>query len=472
METDTKDVVASTEKVGIELGTEEVIANSKEDDDKVVMDEDAKKEFEREVNTLENERKVEGTTQVSSFKSTDRYFKVTKKEIPVYNNDNGKNILVGYVLPNREYKISRFTEGLNWIVISFGDKNAYVRSSDVNPSAGIMFKNAVNTSKRQDGHVTNSKAAVYQEASNKSTIYAYLQENVDYSVIRKHYNFYLIDVGGRVGYLHQDNINNLKEITAQRNKTIKYFTVPKEISIYYQGSKTDYQVGTLLPKREYQILHFSSDPNWFIISFGNKNAYIRLSDVTPSNGSQFHNPVNNVLGHTTETIKSKAAAYQLPDNKPTNIYAYLHPNVTYQVLGSYYNYYLVNISGRKAYVHKENTMMKRIVIDPGHGGKFSDASGNGLQEEVMNLDLAQRVQHYLNTYYTNHDVRLTRTADVHLADVRRDDLIKRATIANDWGADVFVSIHLNASMNPDTSGYEDYSPMEKTNGIHLQKYHA
>lgn len=467
-ETETKDMVAPTEKVEIESGTEEVIASPKEDADKVEADEDAKKELDTEVNTLQNERKVEGTTQVSSFKPTDRFFTATKKEIPVYNNDNGKNILVGYVLPNREYKISRFTEGVNWIVISFGDKNAYIRSTDVKPSTGKKFENVVNTSNRHSGFVTKSKAAVYQESSNNGTIYAYLQGGVDYSVIGKYYNFYMIDVGGRVGYIHQDNVKNMKALTALQNRTLKYFTVPKTTSIYYQSSNTDYQVGTLLQNREYQILHFSSDPNWFIISFGNKNAYIRLSDVTPSSGIQFSSPVNNIVGHITATIKSKAAAYQLPDNKASYIYAYLQPNVTYQVLGSHYNYYLVNISGRKAYVHKDNTFMKRIVIDPGHGGKFSGASGSGLQEEVMNLDLAQRVQYYLNTYYTNHEVRLTRTADVHLADVRRDDLIKRATIANDWGADVFVSIHLNASTNPGTSGYEDYRHMEKTNGIHLQ----
>lgn len=392
---------------------------------------------------------VQETAQVSSFKETDRFFTVPTQQIPVYNNDNGKNILVGYVLPNREYKISRFSEGTKWIVVSFGDKNAYVRSDYVKPSSGSMFANPVMTSERQSGFITNSKAAVYQEASNTSTIHAYLQKDVDYSVLGEYYNFYLIDVGGRVSYLHKDN---LKTISTAGSKIVvekpKYFVAPKNIAVYYQGATSDYQVGTLLPNQEYQISHFSSDPNWFIIAFGHRNAYIRLSDVTPSSGASFTNPVKTTTGTTTVTIKSKAAAYKLPDNQAVNIYAYLQPSVTYQVLGSYYNYYLVNISGRYGYVHRDNTVMNIIVIDPGHGGKDPGAIGNGLLEKEVAFDIATRTKWYLENKYIGHQTILTRYDNNTYP-----TLSERTEQANKLGANVFVSIHLNSGGG---TGYEDF----------------
>lgn len=290
------------------------------------------------------------TTSTSKFKENTRYFTVSGKEIPVYHqnlSDPKKDILVGYLLPGSEYKIQRFSDGLNWIVVSFGAQNGYVRSGQVNPSAGSNFKNPVTNGKYKSGYVTNSKAAAYEKPSNQSRIYAYLQEGVNYSILGTYSNFFLIDVGGRITYFHKDNLN------VPFTTKDQYFKTTKNISIYYQSSKGDYRVGTLLPKQEYKIRRFSDGTNWLVIDFGHKNAYIRAKDVQPSNGSNFKNPVVTSLKQTI-TTRSKAAAYKVAQSK-TDIYAYLEPNITYQVLGRYYNYFIINIGGRQAYVHIDNT---------------------------------------------------------------------------------------------------------------------
>lgn len=309
---------------------------------------DAVKESEQKKNIPEV-KNTQNIKPVSSVTKDTRYFTVKDGQIPVYNNGpNSENILVGYVLPNREYKIRRLTDDLQWAVVNFGDKNAYIRTSQIIASTGTNFKNPVQTTKRTGGFLTNSKAAVYEQSSNRSTIYAYLQEDVTYSVLGNYYNFYLIDIGGRTVYLHADNLK-------KDPKIYSHFIPKNNIAVYHQSETGDIRVGTLLAKQEYQINRFSDGTKWIVTDFGHKNAYVRTSNVTLTNGANFKNAVKIKSGTSQVTINSKAAVYKTGDNQTSNIYSYLEPNVTYQMLGEYYNYYLVNIGGRYGYVHKDNT---------------------------------------------------------------------------------------------------------------------
>lgn len=90
-----------------------------------------------------------------------------------------------------------------------------------------------------------------------------------------------------------------------------------------------------------------------------------------------------------------------------------------------------------------------VVLDPGHGGEDSGAVGAGrVCEKKVTLDLASRVAAKLRD--SGVVVRMTRTADVACA------LPDRTHSARRWGADLFVSIHLNSSRNRNASGVETY----------------
>lgn len=91
-----------------------------------------------------------------------------------------------------------------------------------------------------------------------------------------------------------------------------------------------------------------------------------------------------------------------------------------------------------------------VILDPGHGGQDPGASDlhRGLEEKHITLELAQRVRTILQKY--NVDARLTRGGD------KTTDLDQRCLLANRWGADLFVSIHLNATANSDSSGIETH----------------
>ncbi|MBI5865562.1 MAG: N-acetylmuramoyl-L-alanine amidase [Planctomycetes bacterium] len=90
----------------------------------------------------------------------------------------------------------------------------------------------------------------------------------------------------------------------------------------------------------------------------------------------------------------------------------------------------------------------RIVLDPGHGGDAAKRGfkrgPSGVREAEMNLRIAQFLRDFLTA--AGAEVRLTRESDVDLTHEAR------AAVANDWPADLFLSVHHNAVDNkPDVN---------------------
>ncbi len=90
--------------------------------------------------------------------------------------------------------------------------------------------------------------------------------------------------------------------------------------------------------------------------------------------------------------------------------------------------------------------MVKIYIDPGHGGIDSGATGNGLLEKNVTLQIALAVRKYLGEYQ-GVSIKMSRTTDKTVT------LNERTKEANSWGADYFLSIHINAGGG---TGFESY----------------
>ncbi|HAA83537.1 MAG TPA: hypothetical protein DCE01_01900 [Thermodesulfobacterium commune] len=95
--------------------------------------------------------------------------------------------------------------------------------------------------------------------------------------------------------------------------------------------------------------------------------------------------------------------------------------------------------------------IKRIVIDPGHGGEDPGAVGpTGLKEKEVNLQIAKLLAQKLKEHLPEVEVILTRNTDVFIP------LIQRPAIANSKKGDIFISLHTNASPDPNARGIEVY----------------
>jgi N-acetylmuramoyl-L-alanine amidase len=93
--------------------------------------------------------------------------------------------------------------------------------------------------------------------------------------------------------------------------------------------------------------------------------------------------------------------------------------------------------------------VSRIVLDAGHGGHDPGARANGLSESELVLDVTLRLRDLLEKQ-PGIEVTLTRDNDSFIP------LEERTAIANRSGADLFLSIHANASRNARARGIETY----------------
>ncbi|SET49052.1 N-acetylmuramoyl-L-alanine amidase [Salinibacillus kushneri] len=105
----------------------------------------------------------------------------------------------------------------------------------------------------------------------------------------------------------------------------------------------------------------------------------------------------------------------------------------------------------------------KLYLDPGHGGSDTGASGNGLDEKHIVLDIARRIRDILVSEYENVNVRMSRTDDSTVS------LSQRTNDANAWGADYYLSIHCNA-FNGSATGYEDYIHISLSDSSQTAEY--
>ena len=105
--------------------------------------------------------------------------------------------------------------------------------------------------------------------------------------------------------------------------------------------------------------------------------------------------------------------------------------------------------------------MFKLYLDPGHGGSDPGAVGNGLQEKDLTLSISLKIREMLTSEYEDITIKMSRTGDTF------PSLQQRTQEANSWGADYFLSIHINSgggtgfetfvdrSAGADTVNYQD-----------------
>ena len=95
--------------------------------------------------------------------------------------------------------------------------------------------------------------------------------------------------------------------------------------------------------------------------------------------------------------------------------------------------------------------LKRIVIDPGHGGTNEGAIGvAGIHEKYLTLQVALLLADKLRRIMPDVEIILTRERDTTIS------LVDRIERANELQADLFLSLHFNSSTNPQAVGFESF----------------
>ncbi len=105
-----------------------------------------------------------------------------------------------------------------------------------------------------------------------------------------------------------------------------------------------------------------------------------------------------------------------------------------------------------------NGKIRIVVIDAGHGGHDPGAIGKKLKEKDIVLTLALKLGKLIESNFSDVKVIYTRKTDEFI------ELFRRARIANENHADLFISLHINASPNKSAFGFDSF-----VMGLHKSK---
>lgn len=106
--------------------------------------------------------------------------------------------------------------------------------------------------------------------------------------------------------------------------------------------------------------------------------------------------------------------------------------------------------------------VRKIVIDPGHGGRDPGTHGSFSNEKDVVLKISLELKRIINENIPDVQVVLTRSDDSF------PSLAKRSKIANDLEADLFISVHANWLSNPNVTGTETYVMATKNIGRNFE----
>ena len=108
----------------------------------------------------------------------------------------------------------------------------------------------------------------------------------------------------------------------------------------------------------------------------------------------------------------------------------------------------------KKYSRRKKNKIRFIILDAGHGGKDPGNTHHGILEKEINLKIVERLERFLEGRMSGVKVILTRKKDRFIS------LKDRSAEGVKWNRldypGIFVSIHANASLNPETRGIETY----------------
>ncbi len=111
---------------------------------------------------------------------------------------------------------------------------------------------------------------------------------------------------------------------------------------------------------------------------------------------------------------------------------------------------------------QQNPNSHVVVIDAGHGGDDPGAVYGGVREKVINLNVAKLLGEKIKKALPSAKIIYTRGDDTYI------ELSKRSLIANNAHADIFISLHCNASKNTQASGSETFVMGVDKTGANLE----
>lgn len=252
------------------------------------------------------------------------------------------------------------------------------------------------------------------------------------------------DVNGkdkeRVDIFFPDAVIKREDSSEGKTKYIKYF----KITQHYNGVKM-----SLLLSKEASFWDFYEDGQKLVFAAAN-NKIERPSAPPPSVSAALPAPTVSAASAAQETPQEVTAGDDFFSGLPvTEQDSSIESGEAVTVIKSLPSS-VVTIDKKPS----KKIRKARVLIDAGHGGKDSGATRKGVREKDINLKVAKRLYDLL-VKEKMFDVKMSRNDDTFIP------LGDRPVLANDFNADIFVSIHSNAARRSSANGFEVYFRSDK-----------
>ncbi len=212
-------------------------------------------------------------------------------------------------------------------------------------------------------------------------------------------------------------------------------------NLKFAQAKNDGVLEFVLPSKDFQLLNLENAGKFTLVL----DSQIEQAPVITAKAELELDKANKELA---ESKTATMAVASKPDKQSTKTALEPKTNTKKEVAA---------VSATPKAIIEKSTLSKalglkirRIVVDPGHGGKDPGAVAGGKYEKDMTLHLAKLVKNNLIANDPELEVILTRDKDEYLS------LEQRSEIANNLKADLFISIHINAHTNNKIEGFETY----------------
>ena len=192
------------------------------------------------------------------------------------------------------------------------------------------------------------------------------------------------------------------------------------------------------------VLSFTKPVSVSVAKQGNNSAVFEVIGAQASDLISSQNSMNGVSGFTGENIAENTMKSFL------RLSFTFDNNISFEPVTMGSTVYLIKTETFAAMgKEQEENDVKRIVIDPGHGGFDPGAiSPGGFQEKDGVLQISKFLAKKLQD--KGYEVYLTRSRDNYI------ELMERGRFANQKNADLFISVHLNSLDNSSVEGVELY----------------
>ncbi|MCL1701325.1 SH3 domain-containing protein [Lysinibacillus sp. Bpr_S20] len=377
----------------------------------------------------------------------------------------------------------------DWIQVKAGDYEGWVASW---LTASINDKQMIDKTLISQVDRLNIRT----EPDISSAVLGQLSIGNQATLIEKNGEWAKIDWNGLVGWVSTDyvTINDLPEkktetnepkievSTKKINKDTTFTVLVDSLNVRQQPDLNAKKIGTVSNGQAFKVL--AQEHNWVQIQYNNKiTGWVYSFYGTYSNTKKTASKSTSSSELESVTIIYNGTNLRTDATTAADVVTRVDAGETYPIVGAKNDFYEIQVNDKTAFVanwvvtttssgnaataiKKEKSEPRKkgtlngltIVVDAGHGGNDHGTTGQrGTNEKEITLKTASLLGSKLSAAGAN--VVMTRESDEYVA------LRKRVSIAHQYEADAFISIHYDATDDSSVNGFTSYYMNSNQQGL-------